>query len=198
MIPRALAALALSLAAHPAAGDIRLGLPIDCWPGYDCAIVAFVDRDPGPGAGDFTCRALSRDGLVRTEFAAPPGTAVIAPAPGRVMAIRDGLPDTAAPGAAECGNGVVIDHGAGWLTRYCHLAEGSVTVPLGRRVSKGTRLGRVGTSGGADRPMLGFELRHRGRVIDPFAPDDPVTCDGAPKRSLWQDPPAYPRPGGAF
>ncbi|TCO71711.1 M23 family metallopeptidase [Rhodovulum euryhalinum] len=192
----------MSLAARPAAGDILLAVPLDCWPGYDCTILAHVDRDPGPGTADYTCGPLSRDGLVRTEFAAPPGTAVLAPAPGTVIALRDGLTDTPQPTdnttPADCGNGVVIDHGAHWQTRYCHLAQGSVAVPLGRRVAKGTRLGSVGTSGGAGRAMLGFELRRRGSVVDPFAPDDPVACDGRPRRTLWQAPPAYPRRDGAF
>ncbi|WP_175566939.1 M23 family metallopeptidase [Rhodovulum sp. ES.010] len=178
-----------------------MALPIDCWPGYDCNLAAHVDRDPGPGAADYTCGPLSRDGLVRTEFAAPPGTAILAPAPGSVIATRDGRPDgpNAAPARpGDCGNGVILDHGAGWQTRYCHLAPGSVAVPVGRRVARGTRLGRVGTSGAAARPMLGFELRHRGRAVDPFAPDDPVICDAPRGRTLWQDPPPYPRPGGAF
>ncbi|MGC9418017.1 MAG: M23 family metallopeptidase [Rhodovulum sp.] len=175
-----------------------MALPIDCWPGHDCAIAAYVDRDPGPGAADYTCGPISRDGQTRTEFTAPAGTAVLAPAPGTVIALRDGQPDDSAAPDTDCGNGVVIDHGAGWLTRYCHLARDSVAVRLGLRVSKGTRLGMVGTSGGAGRPLVGFELRRRGAVVDPFAPDDPVTCDGRQKRTLWQAPPPYAGRKSAF
>ncbi|TCP63061.1 peptidase M23-like protein [Rhodovulum bhavnagarense] len=197
------AALLISLAAAPAGGDILLGLPIDCIPGDTCFIQNYVDRDPGPGAADFTCGALSYDGHKGTDFALATeaemmrGVAVLAAAPGTVRAIRDGMPDngprTAPPEGMDCGNGVVIDHGAGWQTQYCHLAEGSVAVQPGQRVAKGTVLGRVGLSGRTAFPHVHLSVRQDGNVIDPFQPGAPVTCTtpSAPDETLWQNPPDY-------
>ena len=88
---------------------------------------------PGPAATDFTCGPLSYDGHDGTDIALPTraamaeGVAVLAAAPGTVTGIRDGIADFAPViQGKECGNGVVIDHGAGWVTQYCHLRQGSV------------------------------------------------------------------------
>jgi len=122
---------------------------------------------------------------------------VLAAAPGTVLALRDGEPDTGLEGALagkECGNGVVIGHGGGWQTQYCHLKAGSVTVTKGQRVTTGTYLGQVGLSGQTEFPHLHLSLRKNGEVVDPFDITTPETC--APENpGLWVDPPGY-RPGG--
>ena len=66
-----IAALLLPVLAAPAAADPTLSLPIDCVLGETCHIQQFVDRDPGPGAGDFRCGGLSYDGHKGTDFAIP-------------------------------------------------------------------------------------------------------------------------------
>lgn len=103
------------------------------------------------------------------------GVAVLASAPGVVRAARDGVADGQfardAPGAVagrECGNGVLIDHGDGWQTQYCHLRRGSVAVRRGTRVERGATLGLVGLSGRTEFPHLHLALRRRGETIDPF------------------------------
>ena len=204
----AAAALAAHLAAGAAAGQgLPLALPIDCTLGRDCYIQQYVDRDPGPGVADFTCGPLSYDGHTGTDFALPTlaamaaGVAVLAAAPGRVMRLRDGMPD-ALPGTGAaagdegrgCGNGVVIDHGGGWETQYCHLAQGSVAVVEGQRVGAGARLGRVGLSGNTEFPHVELIVRRDGRAVDPFDTANDQNCGGDPE-PLWRDPPAY-RPGG--
>jgi hypothetical protein len=95
-----------------------------------------------------------------------------------VARLRDGVPDisvrsTGAPSVAgqECGNGVVIDHGAGWETQYCHVARGSLAVKVGDTVKAGQPLARVGLSGATEFPHLHFTVRHAGQIVDPFAPD---------------------------
>src|SRR5712691_1551973 len=89
---------------------------------------------------------------------------------------RDGMRDISAsspnaPSASghECGNGVVVSHGDGWETQYCHLAQGSVRVKPGDRVTAGRPLGQVGLSGQTEFPHLHFTVRHQGQVVDPFA-----------------------------
>lgn len=190
-----------------AGADPFLSLPMDCTLGEDCHIQQFVDRDPGAGATDFRCGPLSYDGHRGTDFALPTladqarGVAVLAAAPGRVIGLRDGMADILQTGpeapdvtGRECGNGVVIDHGEGWQTQYCHLARGSITVSEGESVPAGHPIGRVGLSGQTQFPHLHLTLRRDGEVVDPFAPTGTATCDPDPDDSLWLSPPAY-QPG---
>jgi hypothetical protein len=208
MIRAALLA-ALAFAAPAAAEAPRLALPLDCRLGETCFIQQYVDTDPGPGAQDWTCGPLSYDGHKGTDFrlvdlaAMRAGVSVRAAAAGVVRAVRDGEPDIAqgAPGAPdvagrECGNGVLVDHGDGWETQYCHLKSGSVAVAEGAAVEAGTALGEVGLSGETQFPHVHLSLRHRGAVIDPFAPGAaPGTCGTGGEAALWQAPVPY-LPGG--
>jgi hypothetical protein len=117
---------------------------------------------------------------------------VLAAAPGRVRAVRDGMPDASVRDAGdasvagrEAGNSVVIEHGDGWETQYAHMRRGSVAVRAGDVVKAGQRLGLVGLSGNTEFPHLHIEVRHRGRIVDPFVGEE----EGAPcapgKRPLW-------------
>jgi len=200
-----LRALALSALATPA-GAFDLAFPLDCTLGESCYIQQFADHDPGSGAEDFSCGGLSYDGHDGTDFALPTraamaaGVEVRAAAPGVVTAVRDGLADFAGfPPGQDCGNGVVLDHGDGWETQYCHLKQGSVAVKPGEDLAAGAVLGQVGQSGNAAFPHLHLSLRHQGVVVDPFAPEaslaGPAATCGAVADDLWQTPLPY-RPGG--
>lgn len=192
------------LAAQP-----RLSLPIDCTLGEDCFIQQFMDRIPGPEASDFECGSLVYDGHKGTDFALNSlasqraGIDVLAAAPGTVRGVRDEMPDVlfGKPGAPdvkgrECGNGVVITHGDGWETQYCHLALGSVRVAAGDQVSRGTVLGQVGLSGRTQFPHLHLSVRHKGAEIDPFEPDGNPDCGADPSTDLWDVP--VPTPAGGL
>ena len=178
------------MALAPQAGAFELALPVDCDLGETCYIQQYPDHDPGPGATDYTCGALSYDGHDGTDFALPSraamaeGVAVLAAAEGTVKGTRDGVADfaPAVPGK-ECGNGVVIAHADGWETQYCHLKQGSVRVQPGVRVDAGTPLGEIGQSGQADFPHLHLSVRQNGTKFDPFAPGAPA-C-GAAGDDLW-------------
>ena len=121
------------------------------------------------------------------------GVDVLAAAPGRVLRLRDGVPDISARDrgrlaveGTECGNGLIVAHGGGWETQYCHLARGSIAVKPGEMVGAGQRLGRVGMSGLAEFPHLHFTLRRNGKIVDPFAPQAaPGTCSDSAPSSLW-------------
>jgi hypothetical protein len=202
---------ALMLAAAPAtARDPILSLPVDCTLGDDCFILQYADADPGRGAADYTCGPMSYDGHKGTDFAVPSfaamaeGVDVIAAAPGVVRGQRDGMPDTGADDTPaelltgrECGNGVVIDHGGGWETQYCHMKQGSITVEAGQRVPMGKVLGQIGFSGRTQYPHLHLAVREDGRVVDPFNTDELAVCgeDDGPEDDLWSDSPPY-RGGG--
>ena len=206
----ALAVLISSLAGPTLASDFSLAFPVDCTLNETCHIQQYMDRDPGPGVRDFTCGSLSYDGHKGTDFAVSTlaemeaGVNVVAAAPGVVLGTRDGMrdvyftPDIAADiEGRECGNGVVLDHGNGWITQYCHLKQGSVTVARGERVETGDVLGHIGLSGRTEFPHLHLSVRKDGDEIDPFGPANARACDVPPAgdRSLWADPIAY-RPGG--
>jgi murein DD-endopeptidase MepM/ murein hydrolase activator NlpD len=61
---------------------------------------------------------------------------------------------------------VAIAHGRGVRTLYAHLAR--TTVYVGQRVSTGSRIGFVGSTGASTGPHLHFEVRYRGAAADPL------------------------------
>ena len=207
--------VALLVALLPGPGlAFDLGRPIACTIGQDCHIQHLVDRDPGAGARDLFCGSLTYDGHQGVDIALPSlaamqaGVDVLAAAPGRVRAVRDGMADRipeqgrATPDIAqrECGNGLVIDHAQGWSTQYCHMKRDSLTVRVGDDVAQGSRLGQVGLSGLTEFPHLHFMLRKGNRVVDPFdgaALDSPCAADRTPGGGLWSAGAGMePSPGG--
>lgn len=176
-------------------------LPLVCEINNNCFIQQYVDVDSGPSAKDYTCGSVTYDGHKGTDFRvrtlkdAARGVAVIAAADGIVRALRDGEldrlieseRDRRAVADKECGNGVVINHGDGWETQYCHLRKGSVTVREGQRVRRGQQIGYVGFSGDAGFPHVHFQVRHTGQVIDPFGGRTFADgCDAHTAQALWQ------------
>ncbi|MEM8752659.1 MAG: M23 family metallopeptidase [Pseudomonadota bacterium] len=189
------AALAAALACAGPAAALELIIPVDCEVGGDCYVQSLVDRDPGPDAVDYTCGSLTYDGhkgvdiRMATLAAMRAGVDVLAAAPGVVKAVRVNEPDAGREGMREgrdCGNGVVIDHGGGWETQYCHLARRSVGVAAGDRVQAGDALGRMGLSGNTEFPHLHFSVRKDGATVDPFdARPASASCELAEEASLW-------------
>lgn len=198
LIPALAAAAALPSPAAADAGGPPLEVPVACEIGAVCVVQNYVDHDAGPGARDHTCGPLTYDGHRgidirvpgRAEMAA--GVPVLAAAAGVVRAARDGMPDVSIREAGvesvrgrEAGNGVVIDHGDGWVTQYSHLRAGSVAVAPGDRIEVGTVLGLIGLSGKTEFPHLHFAVRHDGRTLDPYTGRPPDSGCGEPGRPLW-------------
>ena len=132
-----------------------------------------------------------------------------ASAAGRVKAARDGVEDRlvrdeagrAAVKGRECGNGVVIDHGEGWETQYCHMRKGSVTAKPGDAVEAGAKLGEVGASGEAGFAHVHLTVRQNGRPLDPFdgGPAVGAACGRMPSRSgAKRPPPRSPKTAAAI
>ena len=192
-----------SPAKPPAAAPLdgpRLAFPVACEVGKTCEVQSYVDRDPGPGAKDYRCGASTYEAHSGVDIrvldmaAQSAGVDVLSAATGRVARLRDGVADVSvrAAGAAsvsgqECGNGVVIDHGDGWETQYCHLAKGSVKVKVGDEVAAGTPIARIGLSGQTEYPHVHVTLRKGGVVVDPFAPHLAAgACEaGSAGTGLW-------------
>jgi secretion/DNA translocation related TadE-like protein len=91
------------------------------------------------------------------DFAAEPGSPVLAAAGGRVVTVGP---------AGRYGNLVAIDHG-GMVTYYAHLS--AATVAVGDVVVAGQLVGTVGSTGNATGPHLHLEVRIDGVAQDPAA-----------------------------
>jgi murein DD-endopeptidase len=197
--------LPVASAIVPTSNAPALGLPIDCQLGKDCYIMHYVDRDPSSAVLDFGCGRQTYDGHDGTDFGIADlekmtaGVPVIAVADGTVLRTRDGVDDrlianqadkTAITGK-ECGNGVVIDHGNGWSTQYCHLRKNSVVAKSKAAIQKGTVLGMVGSSGLASFPHVHLTVRYQGKAVDPFVGINNGKDCAIAKAPLWANPTPY-------
>jgi murein DD-endopeptidase MepM/ murein hydrolase activator NlpD len=91
------------------------------------------------------------------DMAAPIGTPVYATGDGVVIyAGRQGA----------YGNLIKIQHELGTETRFGHLSK--IGVKVGQRVSQGDRIGAIGNTGRSTGPHLHYEVRVKGRAIDPM------------------------------
>ena len=182
---------ALAAASTPLAA-LELVVPVDCELGESCFIQQYMDHDPSPEARDYACGSAAYDGHDGTDFRlrtvaeVEQGVAVLAAAAGTIAAGRDGMPDRLARTPeerravedTECGNGVLIDHGDGWETQYCHMKQGSLAIEAGGAVEAGQKIGEIGYSGAAAFPHLHLTVRLEGDPVDPFVgPEgEPEAC----------------------
>ncbi len=90
------------------------------------------------------------------DIEAPAGDPVLAVAPGRVVH---------AGWFKGYGSLVIVDHGGGYHTLVAHLA--AMHTAQGEDVEAGSMLGTVGDSGSLKGAYLYFELREKGKPVDP-------------------------------
>ncbi|MBT3399491.1 MAG: M23 family metallopeptidase [Rhodospirillaceae bacterium] len=178
----------------------RFVFPAGCEIGQDCWFFAYMDHDPSDRYRDHmggvrTYEAHKGTDIAPTDPLGP--VAVIAAADGVVLGVRDGMDDSLmrvhdeTRMAAQCGNGVRIDHGAGWTSQYCHLQRDSVAVRTGTHVIAGQLLGWVGSSGNSNFRHLHFQVERNGRPVDPFDGATASTppqgeATGAANQPLWK------------
>lgn len=91
------------------------------------------------------------------DFAAQPGTRVNATGDGTVIH---------ADWNSGYGNLVEVDHGYGYVTRYAHLSK--MTVQKGQKVTRGDKVGEVGSTGKSTGPHLHYEVRYKGVHQPPY------------------------------
>lgn len=182
----------------------RFSLPIDCRPGETCWIMNYPDVGPDKDgkATDPACLSRTYEDHKGTDFAIPDeasmkkGVDVLAARDGTITRVRNSEPDRwptpddlekTKTAKRECGNAVLIDHGDGWQTMYCHLKRGSIIVKPNQKIKAGEKIGQVGLSGLTEFPHLHFGIIHKDKVIDPFTGADLTEPCGKTGPSLWKE-----------
>lgn len=138
------AAKAASAAGHGAARDNEPAFPDKVswqWPARGRIMHTFLPSDP------------ARKGI---DIAGNRGEPVYAAAAGKVVYSGQGLP--------RYGNLVIIKHNDDWLSAYAH--NDRLLVNEGAFVKVRDIIARMGASG-SDHVMLHFEIRHRGKPVNP-------------------------------
>ena len=124
------------------------------------------------------------------------GVDVQAVARGTVLRFREGEPDgfkTSEEKEAirnarkECGNGLIIDHGEGWISQYCNLKNGSISVKENEKVHAGQKVALVGMSGITDHPHVHLSILYKGKHVDPFTGQEMDSgCSKTETAQLWR------------
>ncbi len=92
------------------------------------------------------------------DFTAPRGTAIQATGSGVVSRVEKRK--------TGYGVNVIIDHGFGYTTLYAHMEK--VFVKKGQKVSRGHKIGEVGSTGTSTAPHLHYEVRINGKAVNPI------------------------------
>lgn len=90
------------------------------------------------------------------------GSNIYAAADGTVVTVQN---DFEAAGTTSVGNYVIIDHGNGYQTVYCHCND--IYVKEGQTVGKSDVIAAIGNTGWVTGPSLHFELLKDGVNVDP-------------------------------
>jgi len=92
------------------------------------------------------------------DFTAPRGTAIQATGNGKVVRVQNIK--------KGYGKNVIIDHGFGYTTLYAHMSR--IDVKKGDIVTKGQKIGAIGSTGTSTAPHLHYEVRINDRAVNPI------------------------------
>jgi murein DD-endopeptidase MepM/ murein hydrolase activator NlpD len=119
------------------------------WPTTGWLVSAY-----GPRTDPFTGKSAFHYGM---DIASSFGNPIVATADGFVSHVKR---------EKIGGNTVIISHGGGFTTVYCHLSK--FAVKAGQRVKRWDVIGYIGQTGKALGPHVHYEVRRNGKAVNPY------------------------------
>jgi murein DD-endopeptidase MepM/ murein hydrolase activator NlpD len=142
------------------------------WSPRENVVIEFQQPVAGPTSSPFGLRRFFNEQARKPhsglDIAAPEGAPIQAPAPGTVLDTGDFFFN---------GNTVLLDHGQGLVTMYCHMSK--IDVTPGQTVNTGDKLGEIGMTGRVTGPHLHWGVSLNDARIDPtlFLQNTAITAE---------------------